>query len=49
VIDTERGMTEKEFDPDRTIVPGLFDDRYRGHGLLVLESVKNYYRAYGRA
>lgn len=35
--------------PDRDLVAGLYDDLYRGSGRLVLDSVRDHYRAYRRS
>jgi 3-hydroxy-3-methylglutaryl CoA synthase len=53
VPDYERIVLEREakalcpdFTPQRDTPAGHFEEAYRGSGLLVLESVKDYYRRY---
>jgi 3-hydroxy-3-methylglutaryl CoA synthase len=46
VAEHEAGLVKAEHVPDRDLVPGLYDEAYRGRGLLVLESVRAHYRAY---
>jgi len=45
-IEHERGLTQPEFVPDRSIIPEHYDQAYRGKGLLVLDRVTDYYRTY---
>jgi len=46
VLETERGMTDPEFDPDRSFPAAHFEEAYQGKGRLVLEAVRNYRRLY---
>ncbi len=46
VVETERSLTQPEYTPDLGYPPGLYDAAYRGEDLLVLESVRDYYRQY---
>lgn len=44
-----KAMGAKDFVPDRTIVPGWYEDAYEGSGLLVLDRIDSYERVYRRA
>jgi 3-hydroxy-3-methylglutaryl CoA synthase len=46
VLETERGLTAAEFEPDRAAPAGHYETAYAGRGRLVLESVRDYYRSY---
>jgi 3-hydroxy-3-methylglutaryl CoA synthase len=46
VLSSEESLTAAHFLPDRELVAGLFDEAYAGRKRLVLERVKDYYRAY---
>lgn len=46
VLEAERSLSRAEFDPDHSIVPGLYEDAYAGRGRLVLENVRDFYRTY---
>ncbi len=46
VAETERGLSEADFTPDLTLVPGLFEEAYAGRERLVLDHVRDYYRTY---
>ncbi len=49
VLETERGLTDAVFVPTPNLVPGLYDEAYRGQRRLVLEGVDDYYRSYAWA
>ena len=44
--DRERRIKEGDFDPNFNIVPGLYDEAYKGKGLLIYKGSKGYYRSY---
>ncbi len=46
VLEVERSMTSKEYEPDQQNLAEHYEHAYRGKGLLVLENVRNYYRKY---
>ena len=46
VLELERSMTSKEYEPDWQSLSDHYEQAYRGKGLLVLENVRNYYRKY---
>jgi hypothetical protein len=46
VLEREKKALCPDFTPDRDTPAGHFEEAYRGSGLLVLESVKDYYRRY---
>jgi 3-hydroxy-3-methylglutaryl CoA synthase len=46
VVEREAKALCAEFTPPRDVPAGHFEEAYRGSGLLVLESVKDYYRRY---
>jgi 3-hydroxy-3-methylglutaryl CoA synthase len=46
VLEHERSLSEPSFTPDPSVVPDLYGEAYAGRGLLVLDNVHDYYRAY---
>ena len=46
VLATEQSLSAADFEPDVAAIPGLYEQAYAGRGLLVLESVQDYYRNY---
>ncbi len=46
VLELERSMTSKEYEPDWQSLSDHYERTYRGKGLLILENVRNYYRNY---
>jgi 3-hydroxy-3-methylglutaryl CoA synthase len=46
VLDREAQALVSDFTPERGTPPGHFESAYRGEGLLVLDSVKGFYRNY---
>jgi len=46
VIEHEKSLALPNFQPDRTLVPGHYDEVYCGNRLLVLDRVSDYYRSY---
>jgi 3-hydroxy-3-methylglutaryl CoA synthase len=49
VLERESKALCPDFTPERKTPAGHFEEAYRGSGLLVLESVKDYYRRYARS
>jgi len=49
VLERESKALTADFTPERETPAGHFEEAYRGSGLLVLESVKDYYRRYARS
>lgn len=43
----EERIKSREFTPDYTIVEGLYEQAYKGKGLLIYTGTKDYYRSYG--
>ncbi len=42
----EERLKSSDFTPDEQMVPGLFEAKYQGKGLLIYKGSKNYYRNY---
>jgi len=42
----EQRIKEGDFTPDFDMVPGLYDEAYKGKGLLVYTGSKGFYRTY---
>lgn len=49
VLETEDGLTAPDFVPTPELVPGLYDEAYRGRSRLVLERVEDHHRSYAWA
>lgn len=46
VRETDRCLTADHYQPIRDFIPGAYEERYRGHGLLLLEEITNHRRTY---